>query len=481
MQSTILIKLLQSLDKDEFRRFRKFLRSPFFNSNQQILKLYECLYKFYPSFDAPKLTKAQLYKKIFPKEKYQDTRMRNLISDLKILTEEYLIQLQLKRKTFDKEKTLAEAFGERNLFEYFEKKTKKLVAELEGQAQKGIRNYIEKMWLKQNYFYHPLTNKYKAVDFEIQDILEDLDHFFVLGKLQFGSELKMRERIFSKNFQIRFIQESLKESEGFSEENPVFELYKCVFELFDSEKSEEAFENGKRLLPKHFKSISKTDQIAILLNLRNYAIQQINKGLSSFYKDVLDLYKLGLKLEIIIDNEKISEGDFINIVYAGCLGKEFDWTSNFIETYQNYLDEAVREDTRVLSLAALYFHSQAYSKTIDLLSQYHFTQILYEVNARTILVRAWFEQFFTNHDDYDFLMAQLEAFEKFIRRKTIISSQKKAENLNFILSIKKLTTLIYQKKLPNEIVAKMNNHVKGLKALTARKWLEAKINQIEET
>ena len=66
MQKTKLLELLQALDKDEFRRLYKFVKSPWFNSNKGVVQLYEYLRPHYPNFDSPKLDKKQIFKKLFP-------------------------------------------------------------------------------------------------------------------------------------------------------------------------------------------------------------------------------------------------------------------------------------------------------------------------------------------------------------------------------------------------------------------------------
>jgi len=274
------------------------------------------------------------------------------------------------------------------------------------------------------------------------------------------------------------VEESKKLGDHFSSENPIFLIYKNILGLYDPEKNEQAYQDGKKLLNQYFQKISKQDQIAILLNLRNYVIRKINIGLTNFYDDLLELYKLGLQLDIIVDNKKISEGDFTNIVLAGCVVKEFEWTKQFIETYKNRLDEIIRNDAIALSKASLHFHMKEYSETIDLLNNHQFQQIFHQLKGRTLLIRTWFEQFLLNDDYYELLIAQLEAFEKLIRRNDIVASHKKEGYLNFILATKHLSDFISQNKPPGEIKMKMKKYLEESRKIILKKWIEEKVDSL---
>ena len=61
--------------------------------------------------------------------------------------------------------------------------------------------------------------------------MDNMDRFFVLGKLQFGGEIKNRGRIFAKKINIRFNEITTEGVNEFKNENPVFILYKNISEL----------------------------------------------------------------------------------------------------------------------------------------------------------------------------------------------------------------------------------------------------------
>jgi len=84
-------KLLGSLTKEEFRRFRKVVQSPFFTSNERHLALYDHLKKYYPAFEHKQLAKEMLFEICYPKQAFNDRLLRVLLREFTNMIEEYLL------------------------------------------------------------------------------------------------------------------------------------------------------------------------------------------------------------------------------------------------------------------------------------------------------------------------------------------------------------------------------------------------------
>ena len=90
MQNSKLTGILQSLTKIELKDFNLYLHSDLFNSNQEVRALYECLKNTFPHFDEEQVTKEKIFKKLYPKQKYNDQKIRYLFTDLTKHLENYL-------------------------------------------------------------------------------------------------------------------------------------------------------------------------------------------------------------------------------------------------------------------------------------------------------------------------------------------------------------------------------------------------------
>ena len=74
-------------------------------------------------------------------------------------------------------------------------------------------------------------------------------------------------------------------------------------------------------------------------------------------------------------------------------------------------------------------------------------------------------------DLYFFYVSTLAADEKYIRRATVLSEQKKKIHLNFILAVKKLIEMIFNKMDQKEIKNKMKKLLYDEKQIISKAWL----------
>ena len=478
MKRNTVIQLLRLLSKEEITKLGKFLRSPYFNNSKPIIALFEQYRKLHPDYLAKRIKPHKFWEKIYPDKPFSEQQYWWLTHKLRTLIEQFLIAEETLHNPQTAKQQLIHAYRQRNAHPLFEKETISLLGELEKQPFQDIHSYASSLWLKHDYFFNPLTDKYGGAHYSVEDAMEELDRFYILAKLRFAAEIKNRERIFFKKVPIKLLDECLMASDEYMEKNPAFLMYKNVLDLYEPEKAETAFHKGKKLLENKFSFLSMHDQNEVMLNLRNYAIRQLNKGKINFWREIFELYKLGFKLDLIVVDGKISEATFGNIVKAGCVAKEFDWTENFIKSHEEHLDEEVRKDAKALSHGVLFLHKKEYEKAIDLLNNHEFSQILHQMNGRTTTIKAWFYLFKKDKNLYDVFLSKLSANEKYFRRLEKVTDQRKEYAINFILAVKKMTDLIFMKIKIEEIKIKMNKYLSGNKLIGDKLWILEKVHEL---
>ena len=92
MNNTQFIKIIRTLNTDEKKKFRKFLHSPYFNTNKILVKLFDHLtrkYKGYTNIDENKV-----FQFIYPGKKVNKKRIRDLSSEMLGLCERFLAEVQ---------------------------------------------------------------------------------------------------------------------------------------------------------------------------------------------------------------------------------------------------------------------------------------------------------------------------------------------------------------------------------------------------
>ena len=477
MQKSKLIRLLKVLDTDEFKHFPKFINSPFFNSNKQYLPLYRYLTKHYPDFDSPKLTKELAFKKCFPNKKYSYNTMSNLMSGLANLTEEYLLNIQFQKTRYDKKKTLVKALGERkDCYDLYEKYKTTLVQEVKSRTINDMVYHQDLRDLSHGFYFHPTTNRQTIGHQGIQDIMDDLDIAYVQTKLLYLLEMKSRAYLLGEKYTLLLDEKAIlaKEAE-FKEVCPICLIYLKILKLYELVEDKKAFEAARNLFSEQMETIGKTERTIILLHLLNYCIRAVNKGNLTYIKESLEMYKVGLSHNILIEQNRMAAITFSSIVKFGVACQEFDWVKNFILNYKKYLEEDERKNTTIYSFALLAFNQQEYSQTIDLLNEYSFDKPLNILKAKSLFIRAYFEKLLANDSYYELLIAQTYAFEKYIRRNSTISSEKSDSYLNFIKFVRQMIFGILENKKPSSLLSSLES----IDSISCKSWLLKKVKERE--
>ena len=119
--------------------------------------------------------------------------------------------------------------------------------------------------------------------------------------------------------------------------------------------------------------------------------------------------------------------DYKNIVTIALRMKELSWAKKFIEEYKPWLRKEERENAYTYNLAHWHFHNRDYSKTLSLFQRVEFTDIYYQLDTRSIVLKTYFEQ-----DDAEAFFYQASAFRTYIRRNKLVSDYQRVSYRNFI-------------------------------------------------
>lgn len=473
MHKSKLVRLLKILTPEEFKNYPKFINSPFFNSNKNLSKFYRFFDKYAPDFEHPKMTREYCYKKLFPGKTYSYAVISNLMSEFTNLTEEYLMNLQFQKEEFQKRNRLVATYGERNAYGFFEKETQKQLDILEKTPYRDAEYYQAVAQLNFDYYFHAQTKKHTQKDPNLSQLMDSLDKQFVFAKLRISSEFKNRERVLKNSYAIRFWEAIWEEGKSGWLKETSFKLYDLLFKLYGETATDSVFIELKELFIQQIKSLRRLDQALILTQLINYAIRQINTGNLVFYEECLDLYKLGLEADLLLENGRISEAVYGNIALLGCHAKDFEWTQQFIDNHAKHLEERKRADAKALSQGTLYFHQNDFDSAYNLFYHHSFSNA-YQPKARLFLIQTMFEKFIEDDSLFELLIAQIEAFDAFLRRTKIINPTLQTAYLNGIGKIKQLTFHVLEKKN----LEKLEHEIKVLAQIMGKVWLLKKLSQL---
>ena len=461
------VNIIQSLTKEEFGQFKLFLQSPLFNSDPNLNRLYTVLAKYYPTFSSRQCTREKIFQKVFPKHEWNDGKWRNLLSKMVKALGEYLAILEMKANPLEGQKLLTKAYGNRNLTDLFTKHAQQLDSELAELAQKDHDALLDKMLFNQFYYYHPLTNKLDNTPY-LLNAKKEAALYFKAQELKTDCDLLVLGQIHGDLFR-------KKESDSGI---PVYiQLYEMVHSLL-SEESETAFKKAEEFFQLNVKKFNIEDQKFGLLHLINFGIRQHNLGSRNYGETMFELYQLGLEENILMENGLLTEKTFENIIAINCTFRNFEWTFNFINDYNSYLPEFLRERAKLNGLGLLYFHQKNFSKSIDYFNSFNHDKLTSSLIIKSMLLRSYFEIFLKDSSYFEMLINYATAFERLIKRKKKFEETRKTGCINFSNLLKKIAASVNNGYWNEETKTNFKQLIDETNPIIVKKWLQNKVDEM---
>lgn len=470
MKNSHLVTILQTFSKKEIREMRKWLHSPIHNQRQDVVDLFEYLVSSNHLTEDKFLQKDRIFRKVFPQEVFSDAKLRQSIHFLLKSIESYLITKELQEDTVQAKMALVSIYRKRKLSKAFQKKINE-VQELQEKATYRNEQFFRNEYLIQQEQYLFLEGQKKRnIPMNLQEVSDALDTTFIADKLRQACLMLSHQKVYKTKYQIGLFEEIMR----YIEDNdylttPAISIYYYVYKAITEIDNTDHFEHLKSEIQNNGPLFPPVEIKDIYLMAINYCIGRMNKGHSSFIREAFDLYKKGLEMGILIENESISPWTFINVAINGLKLREFDWVESFVENFSQYIPDSKREGIVLFTLSKLHFEKKDYPQAMQLLNQGDFDDLLIYLNAKTMLLKMYYEM-----DEYDALDYQLESLGTYIKRKKVMGYHK--ENYqNIIRYTKKITRVNpYSKK---DVVG-LKSEIETANPLTEREWLLEQIDSL---
>src|SRR5689334_10866168 len=119
MENSKLIELLKSLSGREREHLKEFAVSQFFNQNTRISHSLDLLLHHIENHSEKDVNKEKLFKDVFPGLKYDDLKLRHLLSDVLRLTEKFMAVQHFLHNELSVEIETLHALHEKKLEKHF--------------------------------------------------------------------------------------------------------------------------------------------------------------------------------------------------------------------------------------------------------------------------------------------------------------------------------------------------------------------------
>ena len=463
MKESKLIKLFSTFEKKEWRRFREFLESPYFNKRKDILQLYQYIASVAPDFPEAKLNNAVVFKKIFPNQPYDDKQLKYVMNYLLKQAEQFLIQNRIASDTPLMNNFLLDALMNRQLTKHYQGYLGKIEKALELSRRENANYFYHKYQFSDIANWHYVNQNLRIYDSNLQNASDYLDYFYFLNKLKYSCEMINRSKVLVDNYELKFIDEVVGYLEQEQTERiPLIAIYLQIFYTLKKENAEVHFERLKEFLSIYQEQLPNKEKRTVYLYAINYCLAQFGRSANRIYyvEECLKLYMVGIEQEFLFTNGYLSAWTFKNVVRLGLNLKRYDWSETFIQKYYQKLAIEFQEDALHYNLADLAFRRKNYKD-----AQYHlllveYSDVFYSLGAKTMLLKIYYE-----NQAIEALFALIASFSIYLRRNKKITQNFRETYLNFTMLLQQVLRAKPQK------IPKMIEKIKTTTLLTNRSWL----------
>lgn len=182
---------INSLSCGEMELFERFISSPYFNTRTKITQLFKILAAKYPNITSEDTDKKNIATKLYPDSRYNDEKVRKILSDFTQIYEKFLAYLELESSDPGYiDSVLLETLFKRGLYSRFERHYRSI-------EKSALKNYDKDdafyRNMARNHFLHCFYSSNRGNSNQLQeDILNssrNMDLQFVFSKLHLYREL----------------------------------------------------------------------------------------------------------------------------------------------------------------------------------------------------------------------------------------------------------------------------------------------------
>lgn len=467
MHATKLIQLFHQLSPEEMFRLRDFVQSPYHNKNEHVQALFLYLDGRYPELAPQHIEKWVVWQKLYPDKIYDDLKLRHVASLLLKVCEEFLQTEALRQKPVMAGAQLLEAYRRKRLGKHFTGAKRALEQAMEKQGALRIPDHYHHY---QTMLEQELMQEYqqeRRSTTGLQGVADKLDEAYLVAKLKQTCGMVSYENIYRQAYRYDLLEPLLAHIEQTPYTNPLLLGYYHGLMMLRNPDALESFAQMKAVLKERAAFIPFEEAQELHIIARNFCIRRFNMGDQAYFKELFDLYQLGLETKVLLNEQGyISPSAFKNIVSVASRLEAFDWAEAFVKERSTLLEEKYRNDYLNYNLARLYFARKQYGQALQLLNQVEYHDVFVAADARTLLLKTYFEL-----DEYDALDALLESFKQFVTRRKEVAYHR--ENyLNTIKFTRYLINLNGRDKARKEALGKK---IQGTKILTEKTWLLEKL------
>jgi tetratricopeptide (TPR) repeat protein len=265
---------------------------------------------------------------------------------------------------------------------------------------------------------------------------KSVDAAYFAKKLQIICLLAAHHTVYKSDLEEAWEEELVERAEQSAfADLPAVAVYLHCYQMLRKPSEELHFQQFKSILLGQAERFSDEELHGLFILAINYCVRRLNAGGAQYYREALDLYKVGLAQNHLLEEGTLSRFTYHNIVAIALHVGELEWVRYFINEYKNRLERRYRESVFSFNLARLAYAERKHEHVLELLQKANYRDPLHNLAAKTLLLKTYFDL-----NELDSLQSLLDAMRNYIQRKRVLGYHR-TNYLNIIRYTEKLLKL----------------------------------------
>jgi L-rhamnose mutarotase len=472
-----IVELLKSFSHNEYKKFGDFVKSPFHNKSDGLIKLYDYFGKFSKDFSGLFIEYEEIADFVLPDEKFNESRVRSLISNLVKLIEQFLIYTTFEKYTTYQKILLINTLNLRNLTKSFKTTLSETLEDQKKQYNRDEDFYYNQIYLEVESFNYHLDRSIRVNVEDFGKISDNINLFFILTKLnllhfmtfQMQSDSETPGRIWLMNEIIDYIEENLS---WISKEHPVIYMKYLILMTIMKPGDETYFRNLKKFVLNNLDKFRSEELNYVFGALTNYCMIRCNGGDIGFKYERFKVYKL-IEDNGIHEKEKYMNFiEFLNSIISALEVNKIKWTEKFFEKYKDKIIPELKDSTVALAKAQILFHKKQYEEALEVLNTVNITNYYFYLRNKKLLVMIYYDI-----GKIEPILYIIDAARHYLKRNTKISKINIELFLKFFNYLGKIVNLDSNQKTK---IKNIKYELIKEEKVSSKEWLLTKIEELEK-
>lgn len=433
MRNSLLVKLFLGLAESERQDVLQALRSEVFNRRPEVWRLLE--YVEQAATEArpknrtvsarftgpPALTKELAFayaharertaRKATPAPAYDDAKMRHLMTYATDAIRRYLAWKDWQQEPMSVALYRCRAVKKLGADALFETELARAKEAMHAAPFRSTDYYFGQYALEME-AWEFFRSKQRSSAGNLEAVGEAFGAYVAVNVLRQGCAALAQQALAHKDLPMPYLSETLALVErGAFLGNHAVEVYYCAYRALSERDNDSMFDALKTNIQEHGNLFPDAELRDLYILAINFCIRRLNMGERRYVAEAFDLYRAGLERKVFLENGYLARFTYRNILNVALALNEWEWALEYLHTFAPYLAPAERDNVLRYNLATYYYRLPDHEQALELLRQVEFRDVLYNFDARRMLLRIYYER-----QEWRALDSLLDSFATYLQR-----------------------------------------------------------------